>query len=125
LGADAAVHVTVLSPGWLQQELYLRAVRFQRDFKYDFPQWSPYGDEEPDAHGFLFNDDTGTFGNGAIAGACVFRWREIKDAPAGWVMDWAWIAPAARRKGILQRRWAAFENRFFSANRRSYHTIGP
>ena len=55
--------------------MYARALQFKREFHYDFAQW---GDPEKDfkAHGFLFNDDTGVFGHGAIVGACAFRWRE-------------------------------------------------
>jgi GNAT superfamily N-acetyltransferase len=106
------IPVNVLSPLWLQQELYLRAKMFRREFRYDFSQWSPNGDEQPDAHGFLFNDDTGAFGRGAIIGGTVFRWVEFRDATARWAMDWVWIAPAARRKGVLSRLWPAFIQRF-------------
>jgi hypothetical protein len=107
-----AVHVNSISPKWLQWELFLRARRFQREFDFDFPQWSPFGDEQPSAHGFLFNDTTGTFGQGAIVGGCVFRWVEFLDAPDRWGMDWVWIAPDARRKGVLSRNWPNFIKQF-------------
>ena len=109
---DDPEHVNVWSPKWIQQELFLRAQMFQREFRYDFPQWSPFEDEEPDAHGFVFNDDTGTFGDGAIVGGGVFRWREFEDASSRWTFDWVWIAPKVRHKGVLSRRWPAFLRRF-------------
>ena len=110
--ATDPVHVNALSARWLQDELYVRARMFKRELGYDFPQWSPYGDEQPDAHGFLLCDDTGTFGHGAIAGGCVFRWREWSNRPHGWTMDWVWLAPEVRRRGLLARRWGTFEKRF-------------
>ncbi|OJX68454.1 C2H2-type zinc finger protein [Magnetospirillum sp. 64-120] len=99
-------HVTARSGKWLQQHMYQRARHFKREFHYDFVQWAPSG-EEPHAHGFLFNDDTGTFGNGAIVGACAFRWREDH-----WGLQFIWITPKARRKGILTRRWQRFREQF-------------
>ena len=105
-------HVTSLSASWLQNELYFRARMFRREFDYDFIRWSPNGAEETTVHGFLFNDDTNTFGHGAIAGGGVFRWRKFQDAPSGWTFDWVWVSPDARRKGILTRRWPKFTERF-------------
>ncbi|MDA7947995.1 MAG: C2H2-type zinc finger protein [Hyphomicrobiaceae bacterium] len=108
------VEVKLGSGQWRHDEIYLRAKMFKREFGYDFPQWSPFGDETPDARGFLFNDDTGTFGHGAIAGACAFRWREFADSAPRWAMDWVWLAPDVRRKGLLSRQWALFQERFGS-----------
>jgi len=110
--SDDPEHITSLSAAWLQNELYFRARMFRREFSYDFVQWSPNGTEDITVHGFLFNDDTKTFGDGAIVGGGVFRWREFQNAPARWTFDWVWIAPDARRKGILTRRWGAFKERF-------------
>jgi hypothetical protein len=92
----------------------MRAATFQREFCYDFVQWDgPHQIEsDPRARGFLFNDDSGVFGHGAIVGACAFRWREHTDHPPCWAMQWIWIAPKARRRGILSRRWDAFRARF-------------
>jgi hypothetical protein len=104
--------VTFASARWLQEELYLRARQFKREFGYDFTQWSPYGDEQRDAYGFLFAEKNGVFQDGAIVGACVFRWRSFSDAQARWTLDWVWIAPDARRRGLLGRRWPAYQKRF-------------
>jgi hypothetical protein len=105
--------VTTISPRWRHRQIYDRAVVFRREFHYDFVQWqSPKGDDDLKVHGFLLNDDTATFGHEAIVGACAFRWREYKNAAARWAMQWVWIAPKARRLGILSRRWPEFRARF-------------
>lgn len=103
--------VRAFGPRWRHTEMYKRALRFKREFHYDFTQWSEYEDD-PKAHGFLFADDVGVFGRGAIVGACAFRWREWTDHPAGWAMQWIWIAPKVRRHGILTRRWPRFRDQF-------------
>ena len=76
-------------------------------------QWgSPEGDDDPKVHGFLFNDGSEVFGHGAIAGTCAFRWREWKNRPPSWGLQWIWVAPKARRHGILSRRWPMLRARF-------------
>jgi hypothetical protein len=49
---------------------------------------------------------------GRILGAISFRWREPRDEPAFWGLQWVWIAPKMRRRGILSSRWAVFRERF-------------
>lgn len=104
-------HVTFGAARWKHEEMYARASMFKREFKYDFIAWDITG-KDATAHGFLFNDDTGTFGHGAIAGACSIFWTRFVDAPAQWSMGWVWIAPQARRKGLLSRRWPMLKKRF-------------
>lgn len=104
-------HVGYQSARWKNEEMYARARMFKREFGYDFTAWDITGNDLF-AHGYLFNDDTGTFGHGSIAGACHIRWQEYRNVPAGWEMVWVWIAPRARRKGILSRRWPNLAQRF-------------
>ena len=54
----------------------------------------------------LFND-----GHRYI-GACCFRWREFKDAPASWSIDWVWFHPYFRSRGHLTRAWPLFTARY-------------
>jgi hypothetical protein len=88
----------------MQTEMCRRAFAFKREFHYDFPQWHPDGEYGDDVRGVLFIDDTATFGAGAIVGACCFRLRARRGPPC-WELDWIWLAPPARRKGILTRAW--------------------
>ena len=98
--------VTADSPAWQHQLMHARALLFKREFRYDLVQWA-MKETDPDACGFLFLDDTGTYGRGAVVGACAFRARED-----GWAMQWIWQAPGVRRKGILRRRWPTYRRLF-------------
>lgn len=98
------------SPGWKHAEIYRRAVAFKREMGFDFVQWDgPDGDRDPHVQGFLLGDDAGR-----ILGAIAFRRREVEDRsePAFWGLQWVWVCPAARRAGVLSRRWAYFRERF-------------
>jgi hypothetical protein len=107
LGEEAAPEeVLPDSPQWKHDLVYELARRFRREFRYDFVQWSRK-DRDADAVAYLFADDTDTFGSGAPVGACAFRRRG-----GVWTLDWIWVIPAVRRKGILQRRWPSFRERF-------------
>lgn len=100
--------VTSASPPWKHQEMYDRALKFKREEGYDFVQWqSRKGEEDSKVRGFLLTESDGT-----IVGAIAFRWREWTDAPASWGLQFVWIAPPFRRKGILSRRWKMFRERF-------------
>jgi hypothetical protein len=98
-------YVDIRSAKWKHKEMYARARMFKREFSYDFIAWDVTG-REFGQRGYLFNDDTKTFGDGCIAGACGIHWVEYSNAPARWQLTWVWIAPRDRRKGILSRRWS-------------------
>jgi hypothetical protein len=85
--------------------MYLRAGAFRREFHYDFIQWGD-PEDDPDAQGFLFANEAGS-----ILGACAFRRRE-HDGKSWWGLQWIWICPLARRKGMLTERWLEFRKRF-------------
>lgn len=94
-------HVTWLSPRWKHRQMYLRARAFRNEFGYDFIQWADGIEKDENAHGFLFHED------GVIIGACAFRRRRDH-----WGMQWIWLAPQARRKGILTKWWPRFVKMF-------------
>jgi hypothetical protein len=106
-GWDGRVDAT--SPKWMHKEVYGRARLFKREFQYDFVQWHPDGERKPSVVGFLFSDPAG---RGRLLGACCFRWRGHCDAPHRWTMDWIWLAPGARRTGLLTARWPSFLKEF-------------
>lgn len=106
------VPVNWKSPLWLQRELEFRARRVKWDhYLLDFC-WNSDGSEEPTAHGFLFNDDTGGYESGTIVGGCVVRWRHLDLGPKRWWLEWAYVAPRVRRRGIFMRNWVRLENEF-------------
>jgi hypothetical protein len=93
--------VDVSSPLWMHREVEKRALRFKRDFGYDFCQWPSVSTRDrlnPKFIGYLFAD-----AEGAIDGACAFFCDEAK-----WRLDWAWIRPERRRHGLLAARWGHF-----------------
>jgi hypothetical protein len=89
----------------MHREMYERAVRFKRDFGYDFIQW-PYVDKRSDIDsswvGYLFAAQDGT-----IDGACGFQQQDDE-----WVLAWAWIRPERQRSGLLATRWSSFVAQF-------------
>lgn len=100
------------APHWLHSEVYERAVWFKREMGYDHIQWELGPADEPPAEealGYVFTTEDEP---GRIVGACAFREREQETGPPLWTMDWAWIAPAWRRSGVLARHWPRLAQRF-------------
>lgn len=97
--------VDVDAPLWMHREMEKRALRFKRDFGYDFPQWPSVRTRaqlNPKYVGYLFAD-----AEGAIDGACAFYCDK-----GHWRLDWAWIRPERRRHGLLGARWPHFVGEF-------------
>jgi hypothetical protein len=93
--------VDVSSPIWMHREVASRALRFKRDFGYDFVQWPSIASRnrlDPRWVGYLFAD-----ADGAIDGACAFYCDKGE-----WRLDWAWVRPERRRHGLLASRWQHF-----------------
>lgn len=101
--------VRARSPMWKHDEMFARARQFKREMGFDFIQWGheTRRDTDPQVHGFLLADTSGTLPHGSIVGACCFRWRDDH-----WSLSWVWIAPKMRRNGILAQRWPGFLERF-------------
>jgi zinc-finger of acetyl-transferase ESCO len=99
-GAD--VIVDERSPAQLHKLVYERARALQRDEGYGFPQWNP--DCPPRGRGermhavLLVEDST-------PIGAVSFEYVNWTNAPPGWHLNFAWIAPPWRLKGVMARRW--------------------
>jgi hypothetical protein len=96
----------------LRNAVHRFARYFRREFKYDFVQYSPSDIQGPDeANAFLFCDPRWEDSYDAY-GACCFRWREWKDHPPGWALQWAWMHPYWREKGHFKRVYPLFRERF-------------
>ena len=99
--------VTATSPKWMHKEVYERAVMFKREMEYDFIQWGlppKKGRPREDGIGYLLAEVNTP---STIVGACAFRERS-----GTWTMDWAWLAPKYRRRGVMQRYWHRFVEAF-------------
>lgn len=90
-------HVGSYSPPWQHRQMYLRARAFKKEFGYDVIQWEDHRESDINAHGFLLHEE------GIILGACAFRWRRDH-----WAMQWIWLCPQARHKGLLTKWWPLF-----------------
>jgi hypothetical protein len=86
--------------------------------EYDFVQYGYGGRDNDREHvAFLWTDPHGTrqwaIGPQVPAvGACCFRWREWTNAPHSWALQWAWLHPDFRRRGLLTAAWPAFRTEF-------------
>lgn len=102
--------VTWESPLKLRREVERFAVYFRREFSYDFQQFEateePKKDEKPYA-AYLFTNELNRYPR-VWTGACCFRWREFKGVGPRWAMQWMWLHPYYRGKGILGRAWDNF-----------------
>lgn len=101
--------VTMCSPPWKHEEVYMRARQLARELRcFDSVPWgSPYGHDDPHHVGLLLDDLTETFPHGTIVGACAFCWRDNH-----WALQWVWLCPKARRMGILTKWWFVFRRVF-------------
>lgn len=94
----------------MHREVYVRALQFKREFKYDFLQWEgslKTKNLHLESHAYLFADHTDTCGHGAVVGACAFWYEGEK-----WRIRWIWVCQSMRRSGVLARRWAEFLERY-------------
>jgi hypothetical protein len=107
---DEYLAVTPTSPLKLRREVERFAQYFRREFRYDFQQFEaiekPKDQEKPYA-AYLFTNKQNQYPR-VWAGACCFRWREFKGVEPRWAMQWMWLHPYYRGKGILGRAWDKF-----------------
>lgn len=100
--------VTAMSPRWMHREMYLRAARLSREEPYRV-LWDEDGRVDLDVAGHLLLDDTGEFGPTTIVGAAGFRKGVWTDPEPRWTLEWVWITPKLRSRGILSRAWPTFQ----------------
>lgn len=83
------------------------ATAFRREFGYDCTQWCLLGTTDPNKNtvGYLLCTP-----DGIQIGGIAFRYRQYTGAPPGWAMQWAWLQPAFRRRGIVTAIWPSLEN---------------
>ena len=113
--------VTTRSPLSLRRAVYQIAKYFRREFRFDFLQYD-YTDEEASARAYLFEavGNLEAWPRSVMVGACCFRWREWSNVPHGWALQWVWLHPYARGRGILAGHWPYFRQRFGD-----FHVEGP
>ncbi len=97
------------SPLSLKKKVYKIASYFRREEEYDFVQFS---DTEKEYSIHPYHAWCWTIGHypTLLAGACCFRWREYKEEPAAYYMQWIWLHPYRRNKGLLKESWPFFKS---------------
>jgi hypothetical protein len=98
--------VTGRSPIAVRRAVETLARYFQREFRYDFIQYSANQPGDSRDHTFLWTRDDVTHHEGV--GAICFRWREYSNVPHGLAVAWVWIHPYLRRQRILASHWDCF-----------------
>lgn len=90
---------------------------FKAEFRYDHIQYFANEHDET-CIGFLFTEsalDICTEDHDQMptrcSGGCCFRRREYKNAPQ-WTLDWIWLHPFFRHRGILSTHWRHFQAQF-------------
>ena len=103
------VRVTGASPLSHRRAVYKIARYFRREFQYDFVQF--HETERGGYVAFLWpHPEAASLPEGfrvACVGATCFRHRED-----GWAMQWVWLHPFWRRRGLLSGAWPRFVKEF-------------
>jgi hypothetical protein len=85
---------------------------FRAEFNYDFVQFDGSGENDDSFQAWLFFPEN--YGDSDIPiGACCFRYREdYIDMPNFWGLQWIWLHPYFRSKGIFKNAFPIFRERY-------------
>ena len=116
--AIAAWHVPSDGNRALREPVEQLASNFRREMNLDFV---PYCSEETSStdSAFLFGYTPDINVHLAI-GAVFFCWKEWPTDPACYSLEWVWIHPFFRNRGLLEQLWPHLEKRFAP-----FHISGP
>lgn len=101
----------------LRRAVYRFASYFRREFCFDFVQYSltrEKHNEDEVTLAYLFSELEYTHKRISY-GACCFRYRDKtfwKNISPHWGMQWIWIHPYMRGKGLLTEFWPYFEEKY-------------
>lgn len=87
------------------------ALFFKREFEYDFLQYSSFSESEDKDFPFLFFSHDYDDRELAVGGG-KFIWREWSNAPPSWALQWIWLHPYYRKRGIFKRVCPEFKKMF-------------
>jgi len=115
-GREGDVWVTEQSPLLHKRAVYRFAQYFRREMHYDFVQFPEDGknDDDPYEAYLWVHPETWSCGDDFLVptvGAACFRHRSCGHPLA---LQWLWIHPFMRRRGLLKRTWYCFVDRFTS-----------
>lgn len=104
-------------PKSARKVIYEFARYFQREFQYDFIQYSidpERSSNDNNTQAFLFHHyDVGVHNDRIAYGACCFRYRKNwTNLEPHWALQWIYLHPLCRNEGELTRHWETFETVF-------------
>ncbi len=108
---ESLLKVLPTSPLPLKREVEKFAYYFRREFHYDFVQYE--ASESGPYTAYLFGSPEQT----VWVGACCFRSRHFGDPRTPDIdiecegLQWAWLHPYFRGRGILKKNWGTLRNR--------------
>lgn len=104
----------------LREKLEQFALYFKKEFKYDFIQYeaNEHIYEHVKYSGILFTEmawdlleeDQPT--PYRLCGGGCFRWREWQDKAPGWSLDWVWLHPFFRHRGVFSKHWEHIKQQY-------------
>jgi|688.fasta_scaffold11193_16 hypothetical protein len=112
------IRVTIDSPKQYRRAVFRIACFFRRELGYDFVQYGDDGNEEDWNHvAFLWVHPEAVGGATSLRvpciGAAVFRQRSARNPlPPVYALQWIWVHPYWRRKGLLSGHWGALRQEF-------------
>lgn len=86
------------------------AFHAKREGHWDSPLYGMVDAKNSNCEAYLWTDSdwSETF----ITGACVFRFLGDVDQVKKWQLEWIWIHPFYRGRGLLSGAWKAFEDEY-------------
>lgn len=120
LSNEGIFEINTRSPGDTRDALETLAKYFMREFHYDGIQYeaNEHLFDHVEYKGYVFCEsafdamtEEHTEMPSRILGGCCFRHREYK-VGFKWALDWIWLHPYVRSRGILTKHWSYFQDIF-------------
>jgi|GEM_PF-979627 len=106
--------ITRNSPRNVRTAVHRIAQYFKREEGYDFTQFSI--DDTTDYSVYLFYYRKYNYrrqeNSSEIFGAASFRRRAYENVSERWCLQWIWIHPYLRNKGLLKEAWPVFQEKY-------------
>jgi hypothetical protein len=99
------LEITAGSPVALRRIIEEFAQYFQRELGYDYVQFR--ATDRSDYRAWLFASPP-VQSPRVWAGACSFRFQDNPHIGRRWVLQWVWLHPYVRRRGLLGQAWSVF-----------------
>jgi hypothetical protein len=111
INGETILEVNMFSAKWLHKYVYRIAGYFRTEFDYTIRQYDLWEDDE-NCIAYLFTNKRASY-RYYVYGACCFRKRKYSNLPeAIWELDWIWLHPYERDKGILSHCLPFFNKKF-------------